>query len=726
MSDGPRDDSHGDRTVAVLVVPSGTHRVDPLADAVRAHHPDWDLVAVWTGDPQVRPAAAVPWASSQPSGVELVRSTAEQVEWRHALLTARRVLAGGARRAVLLWVGAVGVLGPLDPLANGDLTVVARTLAPLPGDGLVPAEVDLLEVGAYTTSVVAVGPGGLPAVDWLLEVIDADGDAPVGRWLERAAALFGAAVVDDPRIGVGRWRWDTDDPLLVDAADYDDTQPWVLDGRTLQRPRIDVAVGRRRAVLDAIAGQLTGARRPPSLPGGWAVDPAIRHAVRTAAPDEVPDPWNEAGAFRRWLVPRYWTALRDVRPDVAAAFPNPRSEGFRSWTETAFTADADIPFVVPPVEVNRTLGTAAELGGDGVNLVGYLPLQASLGDVARRLADALGAARIPVSTISATRSASPPLPGGWPTDEHVRFDATIAVVTADQLPYQRADLPELFDRRARLVGYWFWELEHVPAAMRRNIALVDEIWAGSRFVADAFAAVSRVPVRHVPVPVAEPVRSTRTRADFAPLAPFAGRPILLVALDHFSVTERKNPVGAVEAFRRAFAPGEGPVLVVKSMNAGQRWPHHARVLHAAAGRPDIVVWDEHLPREDQMAVVADADALVSLHRAEGLGLHLAEAMWLGTPTIATRYSGNVDFMDDGCALLVDASMTHVTGGQGIYPPSAVWADPDVDEAAAAMRRLVSDDGLRKRLALAGRAKMTAQPTLRDTGELIGRLLQRGG
>ena len=207
------------------------------------------------------------------------------------------------------------------------------------------------------------------------------------------------------------------------------------------------------------------------------------------------------------------------------------------------------------------------------------------------------------------------------------------------------------------------------------------------------------------------------------LAPFGDRFVFTVVFDHFSVTERKNPIGAIEAFRRAFGPDEGPVLVVKTMNGDRRWPQHQQVLAAADGRDDIVVWDTHLSRDDHMAFIAAADALVSLHRSEGLGLHLAEAMWLGTPTIATRYSGNLDFMDDDCALLVDHQLVTVRGGEGVYPASAVWADPDLDVAAAAMRRLATDRSVHARLAAAGRSKMEHQPSLAETGRLIAGLLE---
>jgi glycosyltransferase involved in cell wall biosynthesis len=123
-----------------------------------------------------------------------------------------------------------------------------------------------------------------------------------------------------------------------------------------------------------------------------------------------------------------------------------------------------------------------------------------------------------------------------------------------------------------------------------------------------------------------------------------------------------------------------------------------------------------------MALVRASDCLVSLHRSEGLGLHLAEAMWLCTPTIATRYSGNVDFMDDSCSMLVDHVRVRVAGGQGVYPPSATWADPDLDQSADAMRRLVSDPELHGRLSIAGRARMASQPTLRQAAEHVATLL----
>ena len=149
------------------------------------------------------------------------------------------------------------------------------------------------------------------------------------------------------------------------------------------------------------------------------------------------------------------------------------------------------------------------------------------------------------------------------------------------------------------------------------------------------------------------------------------------------------------------------------------------MLAAADGRDDIRVWDETLPRADQMALVAAADCMVSLHRSEGLGLHLAEAMWLGTPTIATRYSGNLDFMTDDNSMLIDFDLVNVEHGEGVYPATAKWAAPDLAQAAAAMRRIAGDTSFAASLAAAGRRTMEQQPSLAETGRLIANLLVGG-
>ena len=717
------------RVAAVLVVPQGTYRPEALAAAIATHHPTWEVGAVWCGDPQLRPQLdGLAWLDGGIDEVAIVDGDAVVGEWRRAVVVTTRLLQQGYDRVVLLWVGSTAVLSGLDALvgeSNESITLVPRAIEGLADDGLAPTESDLMTQGGFSTSVAVFGAGGMPALEWLATNLPSA--VNVGLALSRLAQLFGAHVCADDSIGVGRWRWGSAPTALLDAAGYDSQQPWTLDGSAQRPMRIELLGNpQRRQVMAEAAPQLAGERTALCLPGGLVVDKIVRRIV-AAASAPPPTPWSSAAEFRAWLAPRYWAALHEQRRDLLVAFPDPDGRSaleFKRWCRGAFSFDT-APLLLTTPELERTpLSVAEELRDDGLNLVGYLTRQSGLGDVARRLRDAVCEARLGNCPVAVQRTASPS-DDDLDIDNRVEYTNSVCVVTADQFPFLAADFPELFVATRRMIGYWFWELEYVPLHMRQSIALVDEIWAGTKFVTDAFAAVAPVPVRHVPIPIAEPQPSQRGRDDFAVLADAGQRPVFIAVFDHLSVTERKNPVGLIDAFRMAFTPDEGPVLIIKTMNGHQRWASHQRVLAAVDGRADIRVWDETLTRADQMALVAAADCMVSLHRSEGLGLHLAEAMWLRTPTIATRYSGNLDFMTDDNSLLIDADLVHVEHGEGVYPPSAMWAAPDLAQAAAAMRRVASDAALAATLAAAGRQTMAQQPSLLETGRLISQLLLGG-
>lgn len=745
--------SRAANTVALLVVPPGTHRPEPLAVALRELHPDWVILPVWAGDPHLRPVLEAPlgrWFDEPGEGGatrerQLVARSEEDALWLRAVSATSAALASGAERVLLLIVGAVAVLGDLDalmaPLEDGSDTVavfVPRAVGALDDDRW-PGERDLLLDGSFSRSVAGFSSRSHELLEWLTGRLDGEpldnGAGVLGRAMDRAAVAFPVSVCRDPAIGAGAVRWTTAAPALLDLPRFDADEPWTLDrGRRHDgsaggggRGRVEVAASPEDlALLARAAPQLAGRVEPVCLPGGIAVDDVVRRAVCRAMADRrtvVPSPWSEATAFRRWLEGRYWQELHEGRRDLVAAFPDPfgrDADAYRTWARRAAVDDGR-PMIVGVPEHAAQRWDQRPLA-PGVDLVGYLHHESSLGDVARRLLQGLVEAGVPSAPLAYARSASPLLTNSIPTGGVVSHTNTLAVVTADQFGFLRGDHPELFAAGTHLIGYWFWELEHVPRPMRDAARMVDEIWVGSQFVADAFRAAVDTPVRHVPIPIGEPVASARTRASFERLAALGDRFVFAVVFDHFSVTERKNPVGVIEAFRRAFAPGEGPVLVVKSMNADRRWPQHQHVVWAAGDRPDIVIWDEHLDRADHMAFIRSVDALVSLHRSEGLGLHLAEAMWLGTPVIASRYSGNLDFMDDECSLLIDVELVPVVRGEGVYPPEARWADPDLDQAAAAMRRLVEDAALAERLSTVARRRMEQQPSLAETGRTIAALL----
>ena len=308
----------------------------------------------------------------------------------------------------------------------------------------------------------------------------------------------------------------------------------------------------------------------------------------------------------------------------------------------------------------------------------------------------------PPRTRTTAGSTPPSRPVPRTLDAPVDYALNLVTVNAIQLPQFARQLGEDFFAGKPTVGVWAWETSVIPASWAPAFEWVDEIWTNSTYMAGLIAPRSPVPVVAVPPPVVDPEP--------------AGEPLeldgipdgfwFLFAFDFLSTIERKNPLGLVEAFTRAFANGEGPQLVLKAFNGDYKPEQLAQLRYAARGRDDIHLVDRWMTDPQRRALAARADCYVSLHRSEGFGLTMAEAMALGKPVIATGYSGNLDFMDATTAYLVGHGLTEVGPGVDIYP-----ADGDLGRARprpcrradAARRRAARGGGREGRPRAGGRA-----------------------
>jgi glycosyltransferase involved in cell wall biosynthesis len=347
----------------------------------------------------------------------------------------------------------------------------------------------------------------------------------------------------------------------------------------------------------------------------------------------------------------------------------------------------------------------------GVNVVGYLDATSGLGERARELVATLRAGGLAVSEWPVAAHGDEPTS---PATSGVVYDTTIAVVTAVQLADVVQRVPDPFERPELTVGYFFWELAEVPEEQHWGIGLVDEIWAPTRFVADAYRAATDTVVRDVPLPLPLPHRSRPVGTTVERRADGVSRLDVLVAFDFLSVMERKNPIGAIEAFRRAFPENEPVHLLVKTLNGDQRPEQLERVRMAIRGDDRIELRDERCSREVLTELTASSDVLLSLHRSEGLGLHLAEAMALGTVVVASRYGGNVDLMDD--------ELVEVRDGEGAYAAPAIWADPHLDQAARLLRRTLDEPEWRHGLARRAAERVAESPSREEIGANLARIL----
>ena len=329
-----------------------------------------------------------------------------------------------------------------------------------------------------------------------------------------------------------------------------------------------------------------------------------------------------------------------------------------------------------------------------LNLWGHLSGGFGLGEGARATARALKAAGVivqwrdlPLSTHPNDQplldSSQKPLP------------AAIDLIHTNPNVLQHTDgLLERLQLEAPLrIGYWAWELEQFPHGWERGFAGLDQLWCPSSFTATSLGLRSPVPVSPLPH-LLDWARAERLRALRA-ATPRRGRPFTcLFAFDFWSTVGRKNPYGVVDAFQQAFPRRRSWLqrspearLVLKLASSKQFPQATAALRERIASDSRISLISEHLSTQEFDALYASTDALVSLHRAEGFGLSLAEAMAAGIPVVATGYSGNLDFMPPGSAELIPYTLTPIRRTEGDYRAGWRWAEPDLESAARALRRL---------------------------------------
>ncbi|HET9058892.1 MAG TPA: methyltransferase domain-containing protein [Acidimicrobiales bacterium] len=333
--------------------------------------------------------------------------------------------------------------------------------------------------------------------------------------------------------------------------------------------------------------------------------------------------------------------------------------------------------------------SAAEPSKPGIRVAGYFTTESGVGELGRLTIATVREADLPLSTYLESSSVSRQAhPFDGRADD---YDVNLICVNADELPNFARRVGRTFFDDHYTIGLWAWELEQFPEAFSAAFDHVDEVWGISSFVRDAIAATTNKPVFAFPLPILDPLPGVGTSsAGLPPSKASFDLPdsfTFLYCFDLLSIFERKNPLGLVEAFKRAFTRDEGPILAIKVLNSDLEPASMRRLLDAVAGREDIKVIDGYLDHDLNRALMQAADCYVSLHRSEGFGLTMAEAMAMGKPVIATGYSGNLDFMDDETSYLVSWRPGFVPFGCQPYPAGARWAEPDLDHAASLMRRV---------------------------------------
>lgn len=431
----------------------------------------------------------------------------------------------------------------------------------------------------------------------------------------------------------------------------------------------------------------------------------------------TPSNWPVATSASRRLREAYW-----ARPDWQALHPgafetDTSARSFVDWLRSGpDSLPADARAWCAALDPQKT---AEELAGLGINVIGHFCSPSGVRVSAESLVAGMRSEGIQVS-LRDLRTDILDEPNHVRFDGLEDFDVTLIHTQPDPFftdAYARSDLQERSPATYR-IAYWYWEFDSIPEGWVGRAEGVDEVWAATSFVANGLR-------ERLPVPVLTMFPGVQLgnyeRRDRSYFGVEEGTFMFLFNFHMNSVMERKNPLGLIRAFKAAFGPQEPVSLVLKTMY-GHHHPAQMTQLRDAAAGARIQVIDEMYTPDEVLSLTDTCDAYVSLHRSEGLGLTLAEAMLMGKPVIATGFSGNVDFMDESNSLLVSYELVKLGRTMPPYDPELIWAEPSVDHAASLMRRLYDEPEFARELGARARASAEARLSVQAAGQRTSRRL----
>ena len=642
-----------------------------------------------------------------------------------------------------------------DQAALSGIVLTPHALQPVPRDGLEIRERGIMQAGIFNLGFIAVGASAGDFLSWWHERLRIDAVVDFQnalftdqRWIDWVPALFPHCVSRDPGLNVAYWNLH-ERPLTREAggrllaagaplrfvhfSGFDLANPWVLSRFTGDYPRVLVSGDPLlRELCLTYAALLTGAghesqRLLPygnaAVPDGPLLTTAVRRVYRDAVigtlpfPDPPRRPLSEPEAFSRWFTAAMqtspWSRMAPVefslwrdRLDLQATYPSPfgaSSLAFRRWLdgEPSVARHYNDLGLAAPDQATPSVVPAPDSGWSLV-VAGYPEPSGETRAVAGRVAVEIARAGIPVTLVTPVdgHGGRPPT---WIRHELNGRGAhanVILCIDADRFSEDRL-VQALGEHPGRCIGLWISSETSVEAERRLALSLFDEIWALGQETEEVIRAVTSRPVHRIyapPTDEADPLAENdalpalETSLDTTR----AGSPVILIELDAFGDFDAQNPADAIAAYRTAFTEDDGARLIVDVRHGEPMRRHVDALMHAADGRPDIMLLTPASSGARTGSLVAGVDAVLSLHRADGVGLPVLAAIEAGVPVVVTGFGGAVSYLDEDRASLVPYSLAPRPA-----PRVGMWALPDVAAAAKAHRTLVdAPDRARRAAAIA--------------------------
>ena len=453
---------------------------------------------------------------------------------------------------------------------------------------------------------------------------------------------------------------------------------------------------------------------------------------------------NESIDNKHPIITKLWYQIYKERTDIQEKFPDPINKdriSFVQWADNSLKKEYGFDKIFLPshiLENSNKFETTQEQDSKlilqedfkekrhfskikvgeklGINVSGYLKGQFGVAESARSFVWAIKKAGIPhvLNNIGVEIHENEDKTF---TNFHKEnpYSVNLIVVNADQSDvFYNMVGADYFEGKYN-IGIWAWELPNFPSAWLSSEKYYDEIWVLSNFVSGNLAKSLSIPVVRMTCPLEiDDSKLVRNRSKFGLLE---NTFVFLFIFDFLSVFERKNPMAIINAFKKAFAENEKVVLFIKSIN-GSKFPTEFKKLKQSCHNEKIKLIDEHMDKNDILSLISSCDCYVSLHRSEGTGLTMAEAMYAGKPVIATGYGGNTDFMNINNSFLVKHKLVTLEKDYGPYKKGNSWAEPDIDHAASQMKYVFNNQEKARNIAKSGSEFIKLNLNSKVSGEEI--------
>lgn len=353
----------------------------------------------------------------------------------------------------------------------------------------------------------------------------------------------------------------------------------------------------------------------------------------------------------------------------------------------------------------------------GVNIIGYINKKFGLGQAVRANISAIKTINVSLTVNNFKLNENEVEEILIESELNNPNPVNIIQINFDKLPDLIRQKEKSYFEKKYNIGFWVWETENFPELAKVYFDFFDEIWTPSNFCVESISKKVKIPVFKVPHPVefeyekyTKEVKNEKFR--------------FLTMFDYNSSINRKNPFGVIEAFENVFGKNNTNVeLIIKTSLSNGFENQKNKIIEFTKSNQSIKVIEELLSQDELYSLIGSCDCFISLHKSEGFGLTMAEAMLLKKPVIATAYSGNTDFMNINNSLLVKYDFEKIGKNYYFNEEEDYWAKPDLIDASKKIKWVYENQKEAEQIGLVAHKYIKEKFNYNNIGDLISKRLK---